>query len=567
MGVVQINQIRRRLHETTHPHVDVSDVSSQSDDNVEQMRLSRSLAAFVLTKVTGLAATDAAAAITDGSGDNGIDAIAIVGTERPRLIVVQSKWSDSGKNGASLTDMMKFQRGLDDLVSFRWSRFNDKVTSRSAEIDEAVNDPNVRIEAIFASMGAPPLSEDVSTHMTDYLAELNDTSEIASFNYLSQTDLHRLLIEETLSKDIDLTVDVSDWGKLEGPPAAIYGHVSGAAVASWLADNGEGLLARNVRVVLGDTEVNNSVVETVIESPKNFWYFNNGITVLCDSVGKAPVGGTERRQGTFEFRGVSVVNGAQTVGSLHRAAKLGKASELDNVRVMVRFISLEASDDEFAKRVTRATNTQNLIGGRDFVGLDPTQKRLADEFSVEGLKYVVRNGETRPSPEEGCEFTEAAIALACAQSASLAAQAKREVSRLWDDTSKAPYKILFNPTVSYLRIWRAVQILRVVDTELAPTRASSNTRKKGYAIHGNRLLTHIVFKRIPASKLEDHDYDWTQAVNLARSVVKSTFESLFKIGEEQYGGYTAILFKNVAKTEHLTKLVLIDIATPAVHKN
>jgi hypothetical protein len=36
------------------------------------------------------------------------------------------------------------------------------------------------------------------------------------------------------------------------------------------------------------------------------------------------------------------------------------------------------------------------------------------------------------------------VALACAHSGALATQAKREVSRLCDDTSKSPYKILFN---------------------------------------------------------------------------------------------------------------------------
>ncbi|MFI7165298.1 AIPR family protein [Rhodococcus erythropolis] len=560
MGALHITQIQQRLRATTYPHIDVSDLAGHSEDNVEQARLTRSLAAFVLTKVTDLTDFEAAASVTDGSGDNGIDAIAVVGSERPRLVVIQSKWSDTGKRGASLEDMMKFQRGLADLISTKWQRFNDKVTNRSEEIEEAVFDPNLRIEVIFASMGAPAVSDDVNTHMTDYLEDLNDPSEVAVFSYLSQADIHRLLLEETLSKEINLTVDISDWGKLEGPPAAIYGHVSGTTVASWLSDNGQNLLARNVRVVLGDTEVNNSVVDTVVESPENFWYFNNGITVLCDSVDKAPAGGTERRQGTFGFRGVSVVNGAQTVGSLSRAAKLGKSEELEAVRVMVRFISLEASDDEFARRVTRATNTQNLIGGRDFVGLDPVQTRLADEFSIEGLKYVVRSGETKPEPKEGCEFTEAAIALACAQSATLATQAKREVSRLWDDTSKVPYKLLFNPSITYLKVWRAVQILRAVDAELAATRGSSDTRRKGYAIHGNRFLTHIIFKLIPKSQIDDHDYDWDDAVELAHSNTARAFDSMYTIGEKEYAGYTAMLFKNVTKTEHLTNLVLSDLA-------
>lgn len=123
MGDLHVAQIKRRLKDTTYPHVDVSDLSAHSAEHVEQAQLTRALAAFVLTKVAGQSDEDAARAVTDGPDDNGIDAIAYVESETPRLYVVQSKWSDAGTKGASLEDMMKFQKGLADLVSMNWARF------------------------------------------------------------------------------------------------------------------------------------------------------------------------------------------------------------------------------------------------------------------------------------------------------------------------------------------------------------------------------------------------------------------------------------------------------------
>ena len=92
-------QIKRRLQGTTYPHIDVSDLSAHGPEQVEQARLTRALAAFILTKVAGLSDEDAAWSVTDGPDDNGMDAIAFVDSETPRLYVVQAKWSEIGNKG------------------------------------------------------------------------------------------------------------------------------------------------------------------------------------------------------------------------------------------------------------------------------------------------------------------------------------------------------------------------------------------------------------------------------------------------------------------------------------
>nr|WP_255436515.1 AIPR family protein [Tessaracoccus sp. MC1756] len=558
---MHVAQVKRRLKDTTYPHVDVTDLAAHGPEQVEQSRLTRALAAFVLTKLAGLDEEAAAQAVTDGPGDNGVDAIAIVDSDPPRLFVVQAKWSETGKNGPSLDEMMKFQKGLADLVTGKWDRFNEKVKSRESELDRILLNTDLRIEVIFASMGTPAVAEEVRGHMDEYVATLNDPTEVATVTYANQGVIYKLLVDETRSSQIDLTVDLSDWGRLEGPPDAIYGHVRGSEIAGWLRDHGDFLLARNVRVVLPNSEVNNSVFETITQTPENFWYFNNGVTALCESIDKAPAGGPERRQGTFGVKGVSIVNGAQTVGTLTRALRQGKQDELEAVRVMVRFISLESADEDFAKRVTRATNTQNLIGGRDFVGLDREQARLRDDFSVDGLTYTIRSGEERPDTDKGCEFVEAAVALACAHSASLATQAKREVSKLWDDTSRTPYKLLFNSSTNYLRVWRSVQILRAIDSQLELERKGLDNRSKGYSIHGNRLISYVVFRRLDLSGIEHHATDWRPVLDEAKTMTLPTLEAMRNIGEEEYGGYIAALFKNGTKTERLARLTLETLSS------
>src|SRR5205807_2106308 len=103
---------------------------------------------------------------------------------------------------------------------------------------------------------------------------------------------------------------------------------------------------------------NASIVETLNSEPDRFWYFNNGITVLCEKVSKTSLGATSRKSGTFTFEGISIVNGAQTVGCIGRAA-VDHPDQVADARVSIRFISLENCPPDFAEEVTRATNTQN----------------------------------------------------------------------------------------------------------------------------------------------------------------------------------------------------------------
>ncbi|MFM9613254.1 AIPR family protein [Streptomyces niveiscabiei] len=62
-------------------------------------------------------------------------------------------------------------------------------------------------------------------------------------------------------------------------------------------------------------------VPTSNEEPANFWYFNNGITVLCDMVEKAEQSmlAPQQRPLTLTLHNASVVNGEQTVRSVAEA--------------------------------------------------------------------------------------------------------------------------------------------------------------------------------------------------------------------------------------------------------
>ena len=252
-----------------------------------------------------------------------------------------------------------------------------------------------------------------------------------------------------------------------------------ADIANW-AKYGDHLYARNIRGFKGSTDVNEAIVSTLKTAPENFLYFNNGITITCSHLLKKPLGSGSKSSGVFECKGASIVNGAQTVGSILSFIAANPLIPL-NAKVMVRITSLEDCPTDFSSDVTRAVNTQNRIERRDFAALDPNQSRLKTDMLLSFHKeYAFRTGDTPPSQDVGCTLDEAAVALACANDdISLALLAKREVGKLYEDINGPPYTRIFNSSTSALIMWRAVQVLRSVDTYLKE--AQSNGSPKGAA--------------------------------------------------------------------------------------
>jgi hypothetical protein len=74
--------------------IPVDDLKYACEDDVRKHRLSRGLAAFAIASLTNCDPKEEAISITDGYGDQGLDAIFFDASDKA-LYIVQSKWSDA----------------------------------------------------------------------------------------------------------------------------------------------------------------------------------------------------------------------------------------------------------------------------------------------------------------------------------------------------------------------------------------------------------------------------------------------------------------------------------------
>jgi hypothetical protein len=177
--------------------------------------------------------------------------------------------------------------------------------------------------------------------------------------------LFQHFVHEAAPPQINLTVRLTHYGVVENPLRAVYGQVSASDVAQWYRNHGNHLFAGNIRNFLGSSEVNTAIAETLKGNANHFWYYNNGITIISEDLKRQAIGGTDRSVGIFDCKNVTIVNGAQTVGTIGRTINMEDSAAFLQARIIV----VDDPESLLGKRITRASNTQNKIDARNFVAL------------------------------------------------------------------------------------------------------------------------------------------------------------------------------------------------------
>lgn len=555
------NAIRRHLMDS----IDFNDAPGNSlkDEEPSSTALTRGLAALAVAKLSGCELDEAGASVIDGTNDGGIDAVH-VDSSRSRLWLVQSKWRAKGNATLDSEAVLKFWRGVGRILSADIADFNDRFQKKWPDVLDAIENPSVEITAVMALLGDDPVHPHISDE-NDYFVELHGADTV-DVEYLHLSDFHQFVKSGINRPRVDLDVMVDRCSEYEGPHPAYFGMVPVGQIKDWYEDHGDRLFDLNIRRSLGVTGVNQELIETLREEPEHFWYFNNGITVLAESVRrgvkyKSVPGGS----GQLTVEGASIVNGAQTVTAIHRAVR--DVPEVgERAQVGVRFISPGDEEGDFGERVTTATNTQNQVERRDFVALDKVQAELRDDLALTlGKTYALKRGEQIiPSQEVGCTVREATLALLCARDRpEWVVRVRENEDVLWGPAGDPLYKRLFGPEPTSARVWNSVRLFRVAQERLKFLADQREGRGSAIAEQGRLFITHLVFQNADTSEIEDLDSDWDTELENAAESVEALLDLTIHYVDTLFGNtsYPLTTFKNPERCVQLSQSVLTHLKT------
>lgn len=202
---------------------------------------------------------------------------------------------------------------------------------------------------------------------------------------LGSPSLERLYLKQAANIVVDDVVEYPSEPTFEESSDTDWKSVVLTVTGNWLRElytNYQSrLFSANYRGYLGlaRNRINKGIKQSAEHSPKKFWAFNNGITILTSSY--------EVKDHKTLLHGISIINGAQTTGSL---GQLPDSIDLGDVKIMARVI--QCSNPDLIASVVKFNNTQNKITAWDSYGNDEMQTVLQTQFNELHYTYSYKRG-------------------------------------------------------------------------------------------------------------------------------------------------------------------------------
>ncbi|WP_371340780.1 AIPR family protein [Klebsiella quasipneumoniae] len=455
-------------------------------------QLSRAFSAFALHKLLGITPQLAVASVVDDFNDKGIDAIHY-DTESETLYLLQTKLKESEQ--FKQEDALPFCEGVRLLLRQDFASFNANVQNRKADIETAL-DTCSHIKLVI-----PYTGEGVSQTANTILQSLLDDGDLDEERlhnqvlYYSATDIIRDLLAEQAYQPVHTDILLHKHEKVESPRTTYYGIALLKDLVALYQDHGKALYERNIRYFLGSSksEVNKAIKNTLYEAPGDFFYLNNGVTAVCDVIeAKATKNGAKK----LKVRGLSIINGAQTVASAAEFVSQHPNKSIEEAKVMLTLIKAPA-DGKFGKRVTKARNNQNPVQVTNFTSLDENQERLRQEIAHIGYIYHYR-AEMVLAGEKMITLDEALKALAALQNdPRYTVWLKSGPLRLADSES-AEYQVLFPIALTGTVLVNAVLCHRAIRSLVVGYEQNAVVRSPEKLLyrHAVHVITTVMMKRL-----------------------------------------------------------------------
>lgn len=538
--------------------------------------LSKAIAAFILHEDAAASIDEAIDASIDGGLDHGIDSVFV---DNNHIIwLIQSKYIDTGFGEPELGDVSKFRDGVIDLLEGRLERFNECLKEKTSQIKDALNSGICKVKVILAYSGTA-ISDDRRNIFMDIERAFNDSSpDFIRCHAYGLNTLHEIHLNSSTTSLIDEDIELMNFGHTQSPYKAFYGQMNAEKLVVLWNTHQHFLVEKNIRRFKGETAVNQSLYKTLEDNPEHFFYFNNGITFLCNSIDEIYPRDSNRQKGRFKVKGLSIINGAQTVGVI--GSKPIEYYQQHPTLVFTTFLCLGGTPDNFSTEVTQARNRQNAVDLEDFVSLDDNQIRLKNTLSMAGITYLIKSGNDEPPSSETCfSIKELVPLLACTVIGNDWQQyviaAKSDKKRLFRriglvshrEKMQDAYQRLFPDSRTAKEIWRIIQVGRII-SEIVKDRANGeplnsdmNLQAKDILNHGLWIILHIVFIKKQLQYGENFSITEEEKLNLS-SFLDVICQKLVDIVQaEQWGKTAQAIFENQTDCNTIKNRLMAALAS------
>ncbi|ACU89423.1 AIPR family protein [Desulfomicrobium baculatum] len=382
--------------------------------NDENKQRSLSFVFLVVKTILDLPDEQGLDCLTEGGNDFGVDALHIGDVEDGEFAVTlfQGKYKQNLAGDANFP-----QTGVEKTIQAIRYLFdpdavittNENLTKRLEEIRSLVRDGHIpRVRVVLCNNGLK---------WTDTAQQLIERAGYPDDQVVWEHVNHDCIVRMLQStKQVDDTLRLSGKAIIEDLDycRVLVGKIPVREVEVLFNRHGDLLLERNVRRFLGlqGNRVNQNIEHTLKTEAErgNFYFYNNGITLLCRKFAYNALQGENYQ---VRVEGLQVINGGQTCKTIQTtlASLAGMDDGMENAFVLVRLYQLPSESADLVRSIIYATNSQNPVDLRDLRSNDPKQKSLETSISDLGFAYHRHRSQASLKPTDISSATAAEAVL------------------------------------------------------------------------------------------------------------------------------------------------------------
>ncbi len=332
--------------------------------------------------------------VVDGTGDNGIDCILTdLSSDHNDMIFVQCKYHETIALDGIKSAISKMVNAYILLKEQRFDQFNDRVVKQYLRCQDEMEE-GAKIKFVFVTSSPRNNTKTVSvlSHFKNCRRDLKIEMD-ESCVFFENEFLEAIAEAKSLMPCIDedkLTIDSPDNVLFyNGDLGAVF-NISALSLKTLYGKYHNALLSQNLRYFVKNKTIDRDVDDSIKNKPDEFWFKNNGITIICDNY--------ELSSKVLKLYNFSVINGGQTTRKIYDSADIFEGKDLYLIcRVIKNPHDDKEEKQQFIYEVSKATNSQKAIKPSDLRANNKEQKLFEDALLRSGVFYKTKRGMEVPA--------------------------------------------------------------------------------------------------------------------------------------------------------------------------
>ena len=326
--------------------------------------------------------------LTEGGNDAGVDGLYMSDIEEGDFFVTafQGKYKVRDLSGAANFPENALQTALRTVEvlfdPYREVALNPRIAAPIAEIRSLILDgyiPTVRL--VLCNNGARWTAQ-ADNWVRQARQTYGEQVEVLHFNH----DAIVRSLQRGPHVDTVLTLSGGAIAEDLNFMRVLVGRVAVHELHRLFEEHGDQLLERNIRRYLGHANrINADIRNTLLDEERspNFYFYNNGITVICD---RFDFNALQKQDYQVRLKNLQIVNGGQTCKTIHRTLRDNGGRAAD-ASLLVRIYQLPEEAGDVVRDITWATNSQTPVDLHDLRSNDDIQRTLALGMEQLGFRY------------------------------------------------------------------------------------------------------------------------------------------------------------------------------------